>query len=63
MPFLAEYRDGMTRCTQKGWKAQEQCVYAKKSAFAERCRYFVQDKWCDNLNAQETAREHRELNK
>jgi hypothetical protein len=49
VPVLAEYRDGMTRCTEEGWKAQEKCVYAKKSAFAERCQFFVQDKWCDNL--------------
>jgi hypothetical protein len=61
VPVLAEYRDGMTRCTEEGWKDQESCDFSKKSAFADRCQFFVSDdnslNLCWSIEAEEAARD------
>jgi hypothetical protein len=60
MPLLADYEDGMAKCRAEVWDLQKTCVYAKKSAFADRCLFYVTNKHglrrCDNLDAQETVR-------
>ena len=67
MPLLAEYRDGMTRCTGDFWESQETCVYARKSTYENRCRFYVSDinelRRCDNPDAQEAARGRHVLKK
>jgi hypothetical protein len=40
---------------RKNWTEQKICKFAYKASNAERCMYFVQEQFCDNLAAQKDA--------
>jgi hypothetical protein len=64
MPLLADYEEGMARCRAEVWELQKTCDYAEKSAYADRCLFYVSDTYgsrrCDNLCVLETVRERRD---
>jgi hypothetical protein len=47
----------MSICTAKNQKQQVGCSFYEKSQFAERCMYYIFDKFCDSLAAQMDAEE------
>lgn len=47
----------MSTCSAENIKGQEKCKFYEKASYENRCMYFMFDKYCDCLKAQEYIRD------